>query len=101
MKFARVALAVGFVLSILAGPLAAEAQPARKVAHLGVLLFSTPAADPNLPAFLGVYVILATSRAGTSRSSIAMLRDSRSGSKNLRSGSHRSNLMSSSFSAET
>jgi putative ABC transport system substrate-binding protein len=39
--------------AVLAGPLAAEAQPARKVAHLGVLLFSTPAADPNLPAFLG------------------------------------------------
>jgi len=51
MKFARVALAVGFVLSILAGPLAAQAQPAGKVARLGVLLFSTPAADPNLPAF--------------------------------------------------
>jgi putative ABC transport system substrate-binding protein len=53
MKFARVVLAVGFVLSILAGPLAAEAQPAGKVARLGVLLFSTPAADANLPAFLG------------------------------------------------
>ena len=53
MKFARVVLTVGFVLSILAAPLAAEAQPAGKVSRLGVLLFSTPAADPNLPAFLG------------------------------------------------
>jgi putative ABC transport system substrate-binding protein len=33
-------------------PLAAEAQPAAKVARLGVLLFSTPAAEPNLPALL-------------------------------------------------
>jgi putative tryptophan/tyrosine transport system substrate-binding protein len=53
MKFARVVLTVGFLLSILAGRLAAEAQPAGKVARLGVLVFSTPAADPNLPAFLG------------------------------------------------
>jgi len=46
-----------FLLTALAGafaaPLAVEAQPVRKVARLGVLLFSTPAADPNLPAFLG------------------------------------------------
>jgi putative tryptophan/tyrosine transport system substrate-binding protein len=53
MTFARVVLTVGFLLSILAGRLAAEAQPAGKVARLGVLVFSTPAADPNLPAFLG------------------------------------------------
>ena len=52
MKLTRVALTVGFVLSILAGPLAADAQPAGKVARLGVLLFSTPAADPFLPACL-------------------------------------------------
>jgi putative tryptophan/tyrosine transport system substrate-binding protein len=52
VKFARVVLTVAFVLGILAGPLAAAAQPAGKVARLGVLLFSTPAADPNLPAFL-------------------------------------------------
>ena len=53
MKLARVVVTVCFVLSILAGPLAAGAQPAGKVARLGVLLFSTPAADPNLPAFVG------------------------------------------------
>ena len=39
--------------AVLAVPLGAEAQRAGKVARLGVLLFSTPAADPNLPAFLG------------------------------------------------
>jgi hypothetical protein len=38
--------------SLLAGPFAAEAQPAPKVARLGVLLFSTPPAEPNLPALL-------------------------------------------------
>jgi putative ABC transport system substrate-binding protein len=38
--------------SFLAAPLAAEAQPVPKVARLGVLLFSTPAAEPNLPALL-------------------------------------------------
>lgn len=37
---------------LLAASLAAEAQPAVKIAHLGVLLFSTPAAEPNLPALL-------------------------------------------------
>ena len=37
---------------LLVAPLAAEAQPAAKVARLGVLLFSTPAAEPNLPALL-------------------------------------------------
>jgi ABC-type uncharacterized transport system substrate-binding protein len=37
---------------LLAAPLAVEAQPAPKVARLGVLLFSTPAAEPNVPALL-------------------------------------------------
>jgi putative tryptophan/tyrosine transport system substrate-binding protein len=37
---------------LLAAPLAVEAQPAPKVARLGVLLFSTQAAEPNLPALL-------------------------------------------------
>jgi putative ABC transport system substrate-binding protein len=37
---------------LLAAPLAAAAQPAAKVARLGVLLFSTPATEPNLPALL-------------------------------------------------
>ena len=37
---------------VLAGPLAAEAQPAVKVARIGVLLFGTPATDPNLAAFV-------------------------------------------------
>src|SRR5882724_5901625 len=36
----------------LAAPLVAQAQPAAKVARLGVLLFSTPAAEPNLAALL-------------------------------------------------
>ena len=34
--------------SLLTAPLAAEGQPAKKV-RIGVLLFSTPATDPNLP----------------------------------------------------
>jgi putative ABC transport system substrate-binding protein len=37
---------------LLAAPLAVEAQPAPKVARLGVQLFSTPAAEPNVPALL-------------------------------------------------
>ena len=44
-----VVLAVGLVLA----PLAAEGQSAGKVARLGVLLFGTPATDPNLAAFVG------------------------------------------------
>jgi putative tryptophan/tyrosine transport system substrate-binding protein len=39
-------------LAFIAAPPGAEAQSAGKVARLGVLLFSTPAADPNLPALL-------------------------------------------------
>ena len=39
--------------SLLAAPLAAEAQPAARVARLGVLLFSTPATEPNVSALLG------------------------------------------------
>jgi putative ABC transport system substrate-binding protein len=39
-------------LAGLATPLAAEAQQAGKVARLGVLLFGTPATDPNLAAFV-------------------------------------------------
>jgi putative ABC transport system substrate-binding protein len=45
----------GFVagaLGMLVAPCVVGAQPAGKVARLGVLLFSTPATDPNLPAFL-------------------------------------------------
>ena len=53
MTLARAALAAVLALGLLAAPLAVEAQPAAKVARLGLLLFSTPAADPNLPAFLG------------------------------------------------
>ena len=37
---------------LLAVPLAADGQPTPKVARLGVLLFSTPAAEPNLAALL-------------------------------------------------
>ena len=38
-------------LGLLAAALAAGAQPAGKVARLGILLFSTPESAPNLPAF--------------------------------------------------
>jgi hypothetical protein len=38
--------------SLLAAPLAIDAQQAPKVARLGILLFSTPTAEPNLPALL-------------------------------------------------
>src|SRR6266571_2702139 len=48
-----IGLAVVLTVSLILAPFAAEAQQAGKVARLGVLLFSTPAADPNLPAFLG------------------------------------------------
>ena len=45
-----------FLLTSLAGvfaaPLAAEAQPAGKVARIGVVLFGMPATDPNLAAFV-------------------------------------------------
>lgn len=37
--------------ALLAAPLAGEAQPAGKVWRIGILLFSTPATDPNLPVF--------------------------------------------------
>lgn len=37
--------------TLLAAPLATEAQQAAKAARVGVLLFSSPDADPNLPAF--------------------------------------------------
>ena len=41
------------MLSLILAPLAAEGQSAGKVARLGVLLFGTPATDPNLAAFVG------------------------------------------------
>jgi putative ABC transport system substrate-binding protein len=50
MPIRRAALLVA--LAFIAAPPGAEAQSAGKVARLGVLLFSTPAADPNLPALL-------------------------------------------------
>ena len=52
MTLPRAALVGALALGLLAASLAREAQPAGKVARLGVLLFTTPAADPNLPAFL-------------------------------------------------
>jgi len=52
MTLPRAALVGALALGLLAASLAMEAQPAGKVARLGVLLFTTPAADPNLPAFL-------------------------------------------------
>jgi ABC-type uncharacterized transport system substrate-binding protein len=42
----------GLTLGTLAAPLAAQGQQTRKVARLGVLLFGTPASDPNLGAFV-------------------------------------------------
>jgi putative ABC transport system substrate-binding protein len=52
MRLAGAALAVLLVLGPLVAPFELAAQPASKVARLGVLLFSTPSADPNLRAFL-------------------------------------------------
>ncbi len=37
--------------ALLAAPIAAEAQQPGTTARVGVLLFSTPETDPNLPAF--------------------------------------------------
>jgi len=48
MRLTRLAAPTTLALALLAAPLAAEAQLARK-AEVGVLLFSTPATDPNLP----------------------------------------------------
>jgi putative ABC transport system substrate-binding protein len=46
-----IGLAVILALSLLAAPLAVEAQQVGKVPRLGVLLYGTPNDDPNLPAF--------------------------------------------------
>jgi putative ABC transport system substrate-binding protein len=46
-RFITLAAVLSFAM-----PLPAHAQPAGKVARLGVLLFGTPATDPNLAAFL-------------------------------------------------
>ena len=43
---------IGLAVNLLAAPFVSEAQSAGKVARLGVLLFGTPATDPNLAAFL-------------------------------------------------
>src|SRR5438132_4871919 len=48
----RIGLAVVLSLSLCLAPLATEAQQAGKVTRLGVLLFGTPATDPNLAAFV-------------------------------------------------
>ena len=47
----RIGLAVVLALSLLAAPLAVEAQQVGKVPRLGILLYGTPNDDPNLPAF--------------------------------------------------
>jgi len=47
-----IGLAVVLTVSLILAPFAAEAQQAGKVARLGVLLFGTPATDPNLAAFV-------------------------------------------------
>jgi putative ABC transport system substrate-binding protein len=39
--------------AVVAAPLVTEAQPAAKVVRMGILLFTTPTTDPNLPALLG------------------------------------------------
>ena len=49
MRLIRLVLVLGLTLA----PFIAEAQSAGKVARLGVLLFGTPATDPNLAAFVG------------------------------------------------
>ena len=47
-----IGLAVILTVSVILAPLTVEAQRAGKVAQLGVLLFGTPATDPNLAAFV-------------------------------------------------
>lgn len=44
-------LALGAAMLLLAASGDVEAQPAAKIARLGVLLFAAPEADPNLPSF--------------------------------------------------
>ncbi len=51
MKLRPLGLVVTLALGILLAPLAADAQPAAKVRRVGVLLFSTPQADPQLGSF--------------------------------------------------
>jgi len=48
----RIGLAVVLAVSFVLAPLVVEAQQTGKIARLGVLLFGTPATDPNLAAFL-------------------------------------------------
>ena len=50
MRTTITGLLVGLAVS-LAAPLAVDAQPAPKVARVGVLLFGTPESEANLPAF--------------------------------------------------
>jgi ABC-type uncharacterized transport system substrate-binding protein len=45
-------ISLGAALLLATAPLALHAQPAGKVARLGVLLFGTPATDPNLASFV-------------------------------------------------
>jgi putative ABC transport system substrate-binding protein len=47
-----IGLAVVLAVSLVLAPLVVEAQQTGKIARLGVLLFGTPATDPNLAAFL-------------------------------------------------
>ncbi len=51
MRLRSIGLIVTLVLGILLAPLATEAQQPAKVARVGVLLFSTPQADPQLGSF--------------------------------------------------
>lgn len=44
-------LIISVTVLLFAAPLGAEAQQASKIARLGVLLFSAPEGDPNLPTF--------------------------------------------------
>jgi len=47
-----IGLAVVLAVSLVLAPLVVEAQQTGKIARLGVLLFGTPATDPNLASFL-------------------------------------------------
>jgi putative ABC transport system substrate-binding protein len=52
MRVKALSALLAFVFTLFAAPLAIQAQPAGKVARLSVLLFGTPATDPNLAAFV-------------------------------------------------
>ena len=85
----RRAFIYGASFVFLAAPLAAEAQPVAKVTRLGVLLFSTPAAEPTCLPYLQACAILAISRAGILCSIYRGAEGPRSESADLRTRSWR------------